>query len=126
MNPQINWFIPNFLYDQMDGTDVLCDENHKLYIFLINNIQYSDEVSKSKIIEKLKTQIDEDINESTELFKSSNYYTALEFDKSEDCYSCFGFKIGINSILKFAASANNEICLQKLKEAIKGLQEIEL
>lgn len=124
MDIDTTWFIPDSYVEDTDGTTTIGDGSDDFFIFIVDNFQFFDELSKNKSINEISKTIEESIQFSKfEIFKDKSFYLTIEFVQEEDVYACLGYKVGTCNVLKFAATATGSKGLSKLKNAVKDLQE---
>lgn len=118
------WFIPDAYVEETDGTTTIGDGSDDFFIFIADNFEFYDELTKDKSIDEISKTIEESVQFSDfEVFKDKSFYLTIEFIHEEDIYACLGYKVGNCNVLKFAATATGTKGLSKLKNAVKELQE---
>ena len=124
MDIDTTWFIPDAYVEETDGTTTIGDGSDDFFIFIADNFEFYDELTKDKSIDEISKTIEESMQFSKfEVFKDKSFYLTIEFIHEEDIYACLGYKVGTCNVLKFAATATGTKGLSKLKNAVQELQE---
>ncbi|WPD21574.1 MAG: hypothetical protein Q3M24_16605 [Candidatus Electrothrix aestuarii] len=124
MNVECAWVIQDSYVDETEGYVTISDGSEDFCIFILKSFDFYDQDGKNKLIDEITDRIDESVlHAECDMFEGSNYYLAIEYDQEESAYACLGYKVGDYSVLRFAATASNQLGLYKLKKAIKGIKE---
>lgn len=124
MNSYCPWFLPNSNVEETDGLTTISDGSEDFYIFIVKNFEFYDESTKVALIDDIKRNILESIeNSECDVLEGNDYYLSIEYHQENRIYACLGYKAGHCCVLKFAATASNESGLDKLKNAVNNIKE---
>ena len=127
---EIIWNVPSngIIANETEDYLTFTDKKGSFFFFIVGVYQFDDSEQKTMLITEIKEQIvngDEGATneEAKIIIDTEDTYAGFITDTNEGMYSVFGFKVGSNSITKFASTFENYDAKDKVMSIIRDLKE---